>query len=206
MNKSKQKENNNYIDYWTKRGLEAKETNAKQKITTELNKFLHHPKLSELTFKTKTAKLKPKLSKEERYEKLPFSDKHNLLINSTYSKENRLVKQQAAEAAHETKIKKLIESMKEQKRIRMMYSKRKGNENFLVIYRNDHKGLPYAFSTNPSNKTLDQLFKIGEGLRNDLEQKMSDFASIKIFTKDGLVKDEPRYHIYKHAAQKSRSN
>lgn len=190
MNKSKQKENNNYINYWTKKGLEAKETNAKQKITTELNKFLHHPKLNELTFETKTAKLKPKLSKEERYEKLPFSDKHNLLINSTYSKENRLVKQQAAAAAHEAKIKRLIESMKEQK----------GNENFLVIYRNDSKGLPYAFSTNPSNKSLDQLFKIGEGLRNDLEQKMSDFASIKIFTKDGLIKDEPRYHIYKHAA------
>lgn len=196
MNKSKQKENNNYINYWTKKGLEAKETNAKQKITTELNKFLHHPKLNELTFETKTAKLKPKLSKEERYEKLPFSDKHNLLINSTYSKENRLVKQQAAAAAHEAKIKKLIESMKEQK----------GNENFLVIYRNDSKGLPYAFSTNPSNKSLDQLFKIGEGLRNDLEQKMSDFASIKIFTKDGLIKDEPRYHIYKHAAQKSGSD
>lgn len=205
MNKTNQIANNTYINYWTEAGLEAKETNSKQKISTDTNKYLHHPKLDELTFETKTAKLKPKLSKEERFKELPFSNEHNLLVANTYSKENRLVKQQAAEAAHETKIKKLIESMKEQKRIKAMNFKRKGNENFLVIYRNDSKGLPYAFSTNPSKKSLDELYKIGKKLSIDLSEKMSDYASIRIYSKEGLINDTPRYYIYGKAAQKSRS-
>lgn len=201
MNKSKQKENNNYIDYWTKRGLEAKETNAKQKITTEPNKFLHHPKLNELTFKTKTAKLKPKLSKKERYEKLPFSHKHNLLVAQAYGKENRLLKQQTARALHEKRIKEIIEQQKDFRFKKTQESrKKKEKTNWLVVYRLDRNKLPYAFSSNPSNKSIEELRRIGEGLRDKLEQKWEDFASIRIYTQEGIKKDYPRYYIYKHAA------
>jgi hypothetical protein len=206
MNKSKQKENNNYIDYWTKRGLEAKETNAKQKITTEPNKFLHHPflhhpKLNELTFETKTAKLKPKLSKEERYEKLPFSHKHNLLVAQAYGKENRLLKQQTARALHEKRIKEIIEQQKDFRFKKTQESrKEKEKTNWLVVYRLDRNKLPYAFSSNPSNKSIEELRRIGEGLRDKLEQKWEDFASIRIYTQEGIKKDYPRYYIYKHAA------
>lgn len=168
MNKSKQKENNNYIDYWTKRGLEAKETNAKQKITTEPNKFLHHPKLNELTFETKTAKLKPKLSKKERYEKLPFSHKHNLLVAQAYGKENRLLKQQTARALHEKRIKEIIEQQKDFRFKKTQESrKEKEKTNWLVVYRLDRNKLPYAFSSNPSNKSIEELRRIGEGRRTD---------------------------------------
>lgn len=201
MNKSKQKENNNYIDYWTKRGLEAKETNAKQKITTEPNKFLHHLKLNELTFETKTAKLKPKLSKKERYEKLPFSHKHNLLVAQAYGKENRLLKQQTARALHEKRIKEIIEQQKDFRFKKTQESrKKKEKTNWLVVYRLDHNKLPYAFSSNPSNKSIEELRRIGEGLRDKLEQKWEDFASIRIYTQEGIKKDYPRYYIYKHAA------
>ena len=206
MNKSKQKENNNYIDYWTKRGLEAKETNAKQKITTEPNKFLHHPflhhpKLNELTFETKTAKLKPKLSKEERYEKLPFSHKHNLLVAQAYGKENRLLKQQTARALHEKRNKEIIEQQKDFRFKKTQESrKEKEKTNWLVVYRLDRNKLPYAFSSNPSNKSIEELRRIGEGLRDKLEQKWEDFASIRIYTQEGIKKDYPRYYIYKHAA------
>lgn len=201
MNKSKQKENNNYIDYWTKRGLEAKETNAKQKITTEPNKFLHRPKLNELTFETKTAKLKPKLSKKERYEKLPFSHKHNLLVAQAYGKENRLLKQQTARALHEKRIKEIIEQQKDFRFKKTQESrKKKEKTNWLVVYRLDRNKLPYAFSSNPSNKSIEELRRIGEGLRDKLEQKWEDFASIRIYTQEGIKKDYPRYYIYKHAA------
>lgn len=201
MNKSKQKENNNYIDYWTKKGLEAKETNAKQKITTEPNKFPHHPKLNELTFETKTAKLKPKLSKEERYEKLPFSHKHNLLVAQAYGKENRLLKQQTARALHEKRIKEIIEQQKDFRFKKTQESrKKKEKTNWLVVYRLDRNKLPYAFSSNPSNKSIEELRRIGEGLRDKLEQKWEDFASIRIYTQEGIKKDYPRYYIYKHAA------
>lgn len=201
MNKSKQKENNNYIDYWTKRGLEAKETNAKQKITTEPNKFLHHPKLNELMFETKTAKLKPKLSKKERYEKLPFSHKHNLLVAQAYGKENRLLKQQTARALHEKRIKEIIEQQKDFRFKKTQESrKKKEKTNWLVVYRLDRNKLPYAFSSNPSNKSIEELRRIGEGLRDKLEQKWEDFASIRIYTQEGIKKDYPRYYIYKHAA------
>ena len=201
MNKSKQKENNNYIDYWTKRGLEAKETNAKQKITTEPNKFLHHPKLNELTFETKTAKLKPKLSKKERYEKLPFSHKHNLLVAQAYGKENRLLKQQTARALHEKRIKEIVEQQKDFRFKKTQESrKKKEKTNWLVVYRLDRNKLPYAFSSNPSNKSIEELRRIGEGLRDKLEQKWEDFASIRIYTQEGIKKDYPRYYIYKHAA------
>lgn len=201
MNKSKQKENNNYIDYWTKRGLEAKETNAKQKITTEPNKFLHHPKLNELTFETKIAKLKPKLSKKERYEKLPFSHKHNLLVAQAYGKENRLLKQQTARALHEKRIKEIIEQQKDFRFKKTQESrKKKEKTNWLVVYRLDRNKLPYAFSSNPSNKSVEELRRIGEGLRDKLEQKWEDFASIRIYTQEGIKKDYPRYYIYKHAA------
>lgn len=201
MNKSKQKENNNYIDYWTKKGLEAKETNAKQKITTEPNKFLHYPKLNELTFETKTAKLKPKLSKKERYEKLPFSHKHNLLVAQAYGKENRLLKQQTARALHEKRIKEIIEQQKDFRFKKTQESrKKKEKTNWLVVYRLDRNKLPYAFSSNPSNKSVEELRRIGEGLRDKLEQKWEDFASIRIYTQEGIKKDYPRYYIYKHAA------
>lgn len=201
MNKSKQKENNNYIDYWTKRGLEAKETNAKQKITTEPNKFLHYLKFNELTFETKTAKLKPKLSKKERYEKLPFSHKHNLLVAQAYGKENRLLKQQTARALHEKRIKEIIEQQKDFRFKKTQESrKEKEKTNWLVVYRLDRNKLPYAFSSNPSNKSVEELRHIGEGLRDTLEQKWEDFASIRIYTQEGIKEDHPRYYIYKHAA------
>lgn len=132
---------------------------------------------------------------------MPFSHKHNLLVAQAYGKENRLLKQQTARALHEKRIKEIIEQQKDFRFKKTQESrKEKEKTNWLVVYRLDRNKLPYAFSSNPSNKSIEELRRIGEGLRDKLEQKWEDFASIRIYTQEGIKKDYPRYYIYKHAA------
>ena len=95
MNKTFQVKNNTYINYWTEQGLASKKANQEQKVKDSNNPhyMLRHPVLDELTFATPVKKeLAKKAPKSERYEKLPFSHKHNLLVAQAYGKENRLLK------------------------------------------------------------------------------------------------------------------
>lgn len=204
MNKTFQVKNNTYINYWTEQGLASKKANQEQKVKDSNNPhyMLRHPVLDELTFATPVKKeLAKKAPKSERYEKLPFSHKHNLLVTQAYGKENRLLKQQTARALHEKRIKEIIEQQKDFRFKKTQESrKKKEKTNWLVVYRLDRNKLPYAFSSNPSNKSIEELRRIGEGLRDKLEQKWEDFASIRIYTQEGIKKDYPRYYIYKHAA------
>ena len=106
MNKTDQQKNNIYIDYWTKTGKSSKEANQSIKIaktvtytdksgTKRTRTTFQHPILKDITFS------KPHIrnsglteeEKKERFDKAPFSDYHDKLINSTYSRENRIAKQ-----------------------------------------------------------------------------------------------------------------
>ena len=61
--------------------------------------------------------LLPKLSKEDRFEKLPYSNYHYELVASLYvnDRESRILQQQTFDAAHELKIKQLAEKIHNKK-------------------------------------------------------------------------------------------
>lgn len=215
MNKTDQQKNNTYIDYWTENGKSSKEINNAMKIKITKNytdskgilrtRITHrHPKLSDLTFENLLPKSKALSTEEkkERFEKAPYSDKHNKLISSLYGKVNTIFKKQAEKAAHENKINNIMFK----KKIHTLVNKQnyqKDCPNLLIVQRKDSKGLPYDFSINASRKSLEELRKDGEALNKTLSKTMRDYSGIEIWERSNYllkgtgVPTNYRYCIYK---------
>lgn len=215
MNKTDQQKNNTYINYWTENGKASKEINhsMKIKITTEYKDgkgilrtrtTYRHPKLSDLTFENLPSKSKAltKEEKKKRFEDIPYSDKHNSLINKLYSKPNSIFKKQAEKAAHENKINNIMFK----KKIHTLVNKQNYQSdcpNILIVQRKDSKGLPYDFSINASRKSLDELRKDGEALNKTLSKTMRDYFGIEIWERSNYllkgtgVPTNYRYCIFK---------
>lgn len=146
-------------------------------------------------------------TKEERFKNLPFSKEHNYLIDSTYSKENRLVKQQAAEAQHEIRIQRIIAAKK-----RALHDKEQANKAkmpyVVTIERADSKGTPYIFSTNYSDKPLKLLKTVVDNLSQELHDKWKDFRTVSIYKKENLLpnlKANPAEYTVHHYNMKTKN-
>lgn len=214
MNKTDQQKNNKYINYWTKIGNEAKKINQSIKIEIpitykdkngiERTRTTHrHPKLEDLTFKNppivdkkitkeqrdqyKKLKSERKEQKEKRLGELKFSFEHNKLISNMYGKSSNTLKQQANIAAHNNKIINIMSDLKTKKFARIM-NRRAQMPNLLIINRSDSKSIPYAFSTTPSSKSLDELRKDALEMLPFLEKNMDGFFSIEIWEKEEYMK------------------
>lgn len=214
MNKTDQQKNNTYIDYWTKSGDEAKKINQSIKlkiVTTYKDKngiertrtTFRHPKLQDITFEKplaidkritdeqlshhKELEAERKEKKAKRLDDLKFSFGHYKLLGNMYGKSNNIAKQQAQIAAHESKIANILADMKAKK---VAHNTRRDAErpNLLIIKRIDSKGLPYAFSTTPSSKTLEELRKDANEMLPFLEKSMEGFFSIEIWEKEEYLK------------------
>lgn len=180
---------------WSKIALEAKKAlhNMKERVfkiyekdgKTIARESYRHPKLYELTFKTKEPitktytkeelhelHLKHKEEKQKKYEKFEFSEFHHTLVAEAYSSENQRLKQAARKAAHETKIQKLMEELRKRKlaryKYRLEFRKLKGTE-------------PIVFIKNYSNKTLSYLSDVMDRLAVKLVTKIENFTSINIY-------------------------
>lgn len=143
-----------------------------------------HPKLSDLTFKKQEPIVKmnkkeyrifvnqEKAIKNMAIENREFSAFHKKLITKTYSTENQRFKQAAQTAAHESKIQKLMKSLREKKlskyKYRLEFRKLKGTE-------------PIVFITNYSNKKFEYLSDVMSRLAAKLVKKIDNFISINIY-------------------------
>lgn len=199
MNKTDQQKNNMYINYWTENGKSSKEINNAMKIKIVTNytdskgilrtrETYRHPKLNDLTFDNLPSKSKglTKKEKKERFEKAPYSDKHNNLINKLYGKPNSIFKKQAEKAAHENKINDIMFK----KKIHTLVNKQNYQQdcpNLLIVKRKDSKGLPYDFSINASRKSLEELRKDGEALNKTLSKTMRDYSGIEIWERSNYL-------------------
>jgi hypothetical protein len=193
MNKTDQQKNNKYINYWTESGKSAKEANQSIKIAKTITykdksgkirsiTTYHHPTLKEITLSKPHIKdySLTKEQKEERFNNAPFSEYHNKLINLTYSKENKIAKQQAQIAAHNSKIDSIICKTRARK-LATARIRRENCPNILIIRREDSKGLPYDFSCNPSRKSLEELRRDALEMLPIFSKSMKDFFSIEIW-------------------------
>lgn len=215
MNKSEQKEKGLYLEYWTKSGIEGKNYNfnCKIKIVTKYydkngneKEKVHyrHPTLDDLIFIKKSVK-HTELSKEEkakRMEELPYSKKHNDLVNSLYSKENRIAKQQYATQIHEAQIAKMMEEKKEYQ-IRKSLSNKQNKPNLLVVKRPDSKGVYYDFSVTPSSKTLSALKKDANDIETAFAGDTKEKPVVEVWEKSAYMKkytDSTIEPYYKTAA------
>lgn len=218
MNKTNQKANNTYVNYWSKSGISSKEVNNSLKIRV-LHQYVdrdgkersretyHHPSLKDLKFETSVAKstLGSKKAKSERFESLPYSDEHKRLIASVYSRENNILKQQAAIAAHNKKIEDLIFKRKLRKQEFMM--NKKNHTNLLIIKRLDSKGLPYDFSINPSNNSLDELWKKAKEMNENFSGNMDKYFGIEVWEKEEYSKKlEKKLSNYRYCVYAVKEN
>lgn len=199
MNKTDQQNNNTYINYWKESGTSSRNTNNEMKISVT-SKYIdkngnertrttfRHPKLSDLTF-SKGKAISKGLTPEEkktRLDEAPYSEEHKQLIAGLYSKENRILKQQAFIGAHNEKIQNLMFKRSMHKLHTKQYNNR-DCPNLLIIKRLDSKGLPYDFSINPSRKSLDELWKEAKAMSSTLTKTMRDFFSIEIWEKSEYI-------------------
>lgn len=200
MNKTNQKANNKYINYWNESGISSKEANKAIKIATVHsyvdNEGKEHKRVSYYSptikntnivipvVKTTTAEKK---SKSERFDPLPYSKEHSRLIATAYGRENRVFKQQAAIAVHDKKIEDTIFNLSVQKQ-----EKKKANKescpNLLIIKRLDSNNLPYDFSINPSRNSLDDLWKQAKEMNASFSGKMTGYFGIEIWEKSEYIK------------------
>lgn len=120
----------------------------------------------------------PKLSKEDRLSKLPYSDYHNKLVTSLYSddKENRILRQQAEKAAHELKIKQLAAKQKER---RMLLKEKRTQQSFSKVVIKT-KTDPYfdIFYTSSPYVMIKELL---EQLNLKLSTQLKQYKSIALY-------------------------
>lgn len=155
----------------------------KYKWTPEANairKEYHATKNGIPNIPTKPIKSTEKKSKEDSLKERSYSDYHNKLIQNLYSsnKAERIANQQAYKAAHETKIKKLIDKLAEykmSKKLRYMQQRpykvvisTKDNEEFQVTY---------------SNLSIKQLTDTITKLNQKLSEKYENHKSITIINR-----------------------
>lgn len=165
----------------------SKKVKENKKVTTEDLKIPKTPYVAVGT------------TKEKRFKDLPFSILHNRLIESTYSKENRIVKQQTAEAKHEIVVQRIIAATKRAKFTKIQAQKAE-MPYVVTIDRADSKGIPYVFSTNYSNKPLKVLKKIVDNLGQELYDKWGskDFRGAYIYKKENMIPGL-NTNLYEHA-------
>lgn len=195
MNKTNQKANNKYINYWNESGISSKEANKAMKVATVHsyvdNEGKEHKRVSyhlptiknvKITIPVVKATTVEKKSKSERFDPLPYSKEHSQLIATSYGRENRVFKQQATIAAHNKKIEDIIFNLTIKKQ-----EKKKTNKescpNLLIIKRLDSNNLPYDFSINPSRNSLDDLWKQAKEMNVSFSGKMSGYFGIEIWEK-----------------------
>lgn len=201
MNKTNQKANNKYINYWKESGISAKEANKAMKVAIVHsyvdNEGKEHKRVSYCLPTIKNTKLSippvvetttiKKKSKTERFDPLPYSKEHHRLISSTYGRESRVFKQQAAIAAHNKKIEDIVFDLSVKKQIKNN-NKKESYPNLLIIKRLDSNNLPYDFSINPSRNTLDELYKQAKEMNIEFSKKMLGYFSIEIWEKSEYTK------------------
>lgn len=200
MNKTDQQENNTYIDYWTKSGKSAKEEHQSIKIAKTVTftdkkgvkrtrTTYSHPTLKDITFNKPHVKdfSLTKEQKKERFDNAPFSEQHNKLVLSLYSKENRIAKQQMLKSIHDKKINLLISKKKSRELAASKYYKRDCPYS-IVVRRLDSNGVPYDFMVNPSRKSFKELKKDVDEMATTFNKSMKDFFSIEIWKKDDYAK------------------
>ena len=190
MNKTDQQKNNTYIDYWTKTGKSSKEANQSIKIaktvtytdksgTKRTRTTFQHPILKDITFS------KPHI--RNSFDKAPFSDYHDKLINSTYSRENRIAKQQMLKAIHDEKIQSIMFKKATYKLAVTKYNQ--GDcPNLLVVKLYDSNNLPYDFSSTPSRLSLEELRKKAEIMNLEFSKSIRNYAGIEIWEKSEYMK------------------
>lgn len=200
MNKTDQQKNNTYIDYWTKSGKSSKEANQSIKIaktvtytdksgTERTRTTFQHPTLKDITFSKphiRNSSLTEE-EKKERFDKAPFSDYHDKLINSTYSRENRIAKQQMLKAIHDEKIQSIMFKKATYKLAVTKYNQ--GDcPNLLVVKLYDSNNLPYDFSSTPSRLSLEELRKKAEIMNLEFSKSIRNYAGIEIWEKSEHMK------------------
>lgn len=214
MNKTDQQKNNKYINYWTKSGDEAKKYNQSTKLEIAITykdkngigrarTTFRHPTLKDLTFKEplivdkriteeqkahhKELESERKAQKAKRFEDLKFSFEHYKLLGNMYGKSNNIAKQQARIAAHESKIANIM-AINRAKKVARTINYNAERPNLLIIRRIDSEGKPYAFSTIPSSKTLEELRKDAMEMLPFMEKNMEGFFSIEVWEKEEYLK------------------
>lgn len=200
MNKTDQQKNNKYINYWTEAGKLSKEANQSIKITKTITYIdknnvertrttFKHPTLKDITFSKPHIRNSglTKEEKKERFDKAPFSEYHNKLVNLTYSKENRIAKQQMQIAIHNEKIQKIIFKRAAHKLAVTKYNQ--GDcPNLLVIKMYDSNNTPYDFSTTSSRLSLEELRKKAENMNSDFSKSIRNYAGIEVWEKTEYLK------------------
>lgn len=188
----------NQINYWTERGLAAKEALQSQKIYDAKKRHRRHPKLSDLVFKE--AEPLQEKSKEEwkalfkkmreeakkRKEERPYSNYHNYLVNSLYGKRVDALKKSAIEAAHERTIEQILIKRSIQATMKA-FTRDSQKPNLLIVNKEvDWKISP--FMTIPSSHTLDTLIKIAKEMAKKLTVSMKDFFNIEVWDRQEYMK------------------
>lgn len=187
-----------YINYWTELGIASKKALYEQKIQVKNSSHRRHPKLSELTFESKSLTLQ-NLSKEEwkkrfkeerekkkeKLENLPFSSYHQSLVNNLYGKADNSLKKNALIAAHEERIRSLIIKRSIQRSLKAIgVNKNKPN---LLIINTEYDWKISTFMAIPSSHDLDTLFKIGKDMADKLSKSMKNFFSVEIWTNEAYM-------------------
>lgn len=120
----------------------------------------------------------PKLSKEDRFAKLPYSNYHNKLVSQLYgnNKENRILKQQAEKAAHELKIKQLALKQKER---RMLLKEKRTQQSFskIVIKTKTNPCFDIFYTSSPFVMIKELL----EQLNLKLSTQIKQYKSIALY-------------------------